>query len=83
MGRESGRNPLVAKPSTECLQPSCKHSGRGEAHCDRDLALPLTEAAVDLDIRAWLQCRSTGHTVEAAFLARTLKAATVPQDRVS
>jgi hypothetical protein len=47
------------------------------------LALPLTEAAVDLDIRAWLQCRSTGHTVEAAFLARTLKAATVPQDRVS
>ncbi len=34
LGRQLGRNPLVAKPSTKCLQRSCKHSGRGEARRD-------------------------------------------------
>ena len=41
LGRQSGRSPLVAKPSTECLQPSCKHLGRGEACRDLELALAL------------------------------------------
>jgi hypothetical protein len=39
--RRSCRNPLVAKPSTECLQPSCKHLGRGEARRDLELTLAL------------------------------------------
>ncbi len=37
--RQSVRNQLVAKPSTKCLQPSCKRSSRGEARRDRELAL--------------------------------------------
>jgi hypothetical protein len=41
LGRQSGRSPLVAKPSTECLQPSCKHLGRGEAWCDVEVSPAL------------------------------------------
>ena len=39
--RQSSRSPLVAKPSTECLQRSCKHSGRGEARRGGELVVPL------------------------------------------
>jgi hypothetical protein len=35
------RGALVAKQSTECLQPSCKHLGRGDARRDRELAPAL------------------------------------------
>ena len=43
--RQSSRSPLVAKPSTERLQRSCKHSGRGEARRGGELVVPLDGAS--------------------------------------
>ena len=60
LGRRPGRNELVAKPSTECLQPSCKHSGRGEARRNRELALRWTKPAVDLDVRGGCYAAGAG-----------------------
>ena len=57
LGRQAGRNPFVARPSTECLQPSCSTRVDARRAGDRELALRWTEPAVDLDVRAWLQCR--------------------------
>ena len=42
--RGSGRTPLVVKPRTECLLFCCKHSGRGEACRDLELAPALDGA---------------------------------------
>ena len=61
LGRQSGPSPLVAKPSTECLQHSCKHSGRVAACRDLELVLALDEPAVDLGVRVWLLCRWSSH----------------------
>jgi hypothetical protein len=41
LDRQAGRNPFVARPSTECLQPSSKHSGRCEARRGPRVGAPL------------------------------------------
>ena len=41
LGRQSGRNPSSPNRAPQCLQRSCKHSGRGEARRDLELVLPL------------------------------------------